>query len=189
MTSLFLVALLAFPRVRPVAPAAEATPSAAPLSDEEVQQRVRTLLGNIDTRHLAERWKALGPRAADTLEPIAQNPAEFPTVRAKALDGLVLAAPERAAAVVTRLALDEEQPVTVRMAALRGVGQTAPAATAAKSISKVLRTARDPGVRGAAAEVIAASGSKGCAEVKAQVAREEPDVRLSYGRALARCGE
>jgi hypothetical protein len=189
MTFLVLAALLAVPPPKAPAPAAEVTQSTPPLSDQEVQQRVRTLLGNIDTRGLAGQWKALGPRAADILEPIAQNAAEFPSTRAKAVDGLVLAAPERAAPLVTKLALDEEQPVTVRRAALRGVGRTASAATAAKSIAKVLRTARDLGVRSAAAEVIAASGSSGCAQVREQVAREEPDVRLAYGRALSRCGE
>jgi hypothetical protein len=186
MTFLMIAVLLALPHPKAPEPAAGVSQPSPVFTDAEVQQRVRALLMNIDTRNLAARWKELGPRAADLLEPIAQDANEFPTRRAKALDGLVLAAPDRAAPVATRLALDETQPTTVRMAALRGVGRTAPLA---KGMTRVLRTARDPGVRAAAAEVIAASGSSGCTQVKAQVAREVPDVRLAYGRALARCGE
>jgi hypothetical protein len=173
------------------APAARAAPPgpALQLSDEAVEREVQTLLNNIDTRNLAGSWKALGPRAADLLEPVAQSATELPSRRAKAVEGLVLAAPDRAAAVVTKLATDDAQPKVVRMAALRGVQRTVPPDAAAKSVGKVLRTARDPAMRGLAAEVIAASGSSGCAEVKAQVAREEPDLRFAYGRALAQCKE
>jgi hypothetical protein len=185
MTSLILAALLALPSPR--APAAAEGVAQPALSDQDIQRRVQVLLGNIDSRNLADHWKALGPRAADILEPIVQSASEFPTRRAMALDGLVIAAPERAAPVVAKLAVDEEQPIVVRMAALRGVGKTAPAATAAKSLSKVLRTDRDPGLRGAAAEVIASSG--GCDQVKAQVAREDPTARLAFGRAIERCKE
>jgi hypothetical protein len=183
MTSLIVALLLAVPPAK--APAAEASR----LSDEAVRQRVQALLNNIDTRNLAGSWKALGQRAADLLEPVAQSDAELPSRRAKAVDGLVLAAPDRAAPVVTKLALDEAQPKAVRMAALRGVLKTVPPATAAKSVAKILQTARDPGMRGLAAEVVAASGSSGCAQVRAQVAREEPDLRFAYSRALAQCKE
>lgn len=183
MTSLILAVLLSVPPAK--APPAEA----AQLSDEDVQQRVKALLGNIDTRNLAGSWRALGPRAAGFLEPVAQSAAELPSRRAKALDGLVLAAPDRAGPVATKLALDEAQPKAVRMAALRGMARTVPAETAAKSVAKLLRGARDPAMRGLAAEMVAASGSDGCAEVKAQVAREEPALRFAYSRALAQCKE
>lgn len=159
------------------------------LSDEAVRHEVQTLLNNIDTRNLAGSWKALGPRAADVLEPVAQSAIELPSRRAKAVAGLVLAAPDRAAPVVTQLALDEAQPKIVRMAALRGMASTVPAKTAAKSVAKVLHGAPDPAMRGLAAEMVAASGSSGCAEVKAQVAREEPSLRFAYSRALAQCKE
>jgi hypothetical protein len=182
MTSLMLALLLAIPP-------AKAQPAAVPvqLSDEDVRQKVTALLNNIDTRNLAGQWQALGSRAADLLEPVAQSSDELPSRRVKAVDGLVLAAPDRAAPVVTKLSLDDAQPVAVRMAALRGVGRTVAPEAAAKSLGKVLRTAREASLRSLAAEVVAASG--GCVEVRAQVAREEPGLRRAYGRALAQCKE
>jgi len=186
MLSLILATLLAFPHPKsPAPPASSAAP--APLSDDELRQRIEGFLDNIDTRIPAEHWKALGARGADLLLPIAQDASGLPSRRARALGGAVLAAPERAAPVAAALAQDDAQPAVVRIAALRGVGRTATAAAATQSVAKVLRTARDAGVRGVAAEVMAASG--GCAEVKAQVAREEADQRPAYRRALARCGE
>jgi hypothetical protein len=102
--------------------------------------------------------------------------------------GLVLAAPDRAAKVVTKLLLDEAQPVAVRMAALRGVKRTVAPEAAATSLGKVLRGAREPELRSLAAEAVTASGSSGgCAEVRAQMARESQDFRRAYSRALAQC--
>jgi hypothetical protein len=189
MTSLILALLLAVPPAKAESPAASGQLSVQ-LSDDEVRQRVQALLSNIDTRNLAVRWQALGSRAADQLEPIAQSADEMPSRRIKAVAGLVLAAPDRAAPLATKLLLDETQPVAVRMAALRAVGRTVPPAAAAKSLGKVLRGAREPELRSLAAEAVTASGSSsGCAQVRAQVAREEHDFRPAYGRALAQCKE
>jgi hypothetical protein len=189
MTFIFLAALLALPHPRVAPPAPETAPPQAPLSDEELRQRIEAYLGSIDTRIPAARWKALGVRAADVLEPIVENESELPSRRAMAVSALVLVAPERAAPLVSRLAVDEKQPLPVRIESLHGVGRTSSPALAAQTASKVLRTAREPGVRGAAAEVMAGSGSSGCAQVKAQVAREAAELRPAYRRALARCKE
>lgn len=183
--SLVLAMLLSLPP--PAPPPAPARP-VAQLTDAQIRQNVETLLGNIDTRLPAERWKELGPRAAAVLLPIIESPDELPSRRAAALQGLILAAPEQAAAPSERLAVDEKQPVAVRVSAMRAVSATSPSKEAAQVASKVLATARHPGVRGVAAEIVAASGSEGCAQVKAQAAREDASGKAAFRRALARCG-
>jgi hypothetical protein len=187
MMIILLAALLAAPQQK--AQAVQPQPTQPQLSDEEIRQRIQAYLGSIDTRITADQWKMLGPGAADILIPIAQSKTEMPSRRAHALSGLVLAAPDRAAKLAATLAQDDAAPTAVRVAALRGVERTSPASELSSKVAKVLRTARDPGVRRIAAEVMAGSGSSGCAEVKAQVAREQPGVRPAFGRALARCGE
>jgi hypothetical protein len=186
MTSLMLAMLLALPPQPP--PAAPARP-AAQLSDAQIRERVETLLGNIDSRLPADRWKELGPRAAAVLLPIIESPDELPSRRAAALQGLILAAPEQAGAPSAKLAVDEKQPVAVRVSAMRAVAATAPSKEAAQVASKVLATSHHPGVRGVAAEIVAGSGTEGCAQVKAQVAREDASQKPAFRRALARCGE
>jgi hypothetical protein len=188
MTVILLAALLALPPPKPAPPPSQV--QAAPeLSDADVQSRIKALLGNIDSRIGADQWKALGPRGAALLQPIALDPEELPTRRAKAAYGLSIVSPDQAEPVLTRLAQDEAQPTTLRIAAMRGMARVASPDVAAQKVSKVLRTARDPGVRGAAAEVVAASGTDGCAQVKAQLDREDPVQRPAFRRALARCGE
>ncbi len=188
MTWLILAALVATPRLphgqRPQAPA-PAGPQPQ-LSAEEVRDRVETYLGSIDVAITAQHWRALGPQAPDVLEPIATDPAEFPTRRARALQGLVVVAPDRAARLVGVLARDEQQPVVVRVAAMRGAGEVLTPAKAISELKPVLHSARSAGLRGAAAEVLSARKG-GCEVVKAQAARERAEDREAYRRALSRC--
>jgi len=183
--SLVLAMLLALPPPPPPPGAARAP---LHLTDAQIRERVETLLGNIDSRIPAERWKELGPRAATVLLPIVESPDELPSRRASALQGLILAAPEQAAAPSARLAVDEKQPAAVRVAAMRAVAATSPSKEAAQVASKVLATSHHPGVRGVAAEIVAGSGSEGCAQVKAQAEREDAAEKAAFRRALARCG-
>jgi hypothetical protein len=190
VTFIILAALLAAPRPNKVpAPAPQASQPAPQLSDDEVQQRVRAYLSTIDTPIPAARWRELGPRAGTVLQQIALDPNQMPSKRAKAVSGLSLAAPDQAGPVLTKLAADESQSVSIRIAAVHGMAASSTPEAAAQKVSPLLRGANDPGVRAVAAEVIAASGSQGCAQVKAQVAREEPVQRPAFHRALARCGE
>src|SRR4051812_3979713 len=131
MILFFLAALLAVPRPRAPAPESSLTQPAPQLSDAEIRERVNTYLGTIDTPISAERWRALGPRAADVLAAIATDGEDFPSRRAQAVHGLVMAAPAQATAVVTRLAQDEAQPVSVRIAALHGLSRTSASPQAA----------------------------------------------------------
>jgi hypothetical protein len=149
---------------------------------------VEGYLGAIDTPITAQHWKALGPGAAAVLEPIATSESEMPSRRAKALEGLVAAAPERAAALVGKLARDENQPVVVRVAAVHGAGEVLTPSRAMAELKPVLQSARKAGMRSVAAEVLSRKKG-GCAAVRAQAARESEDLRGAYKRALERCGE
>jgi hypothetical protein len=158
------------------------------LSDEEIARRANAYLASIDTPISREQWRALGPRAALVLEPIIEDGSAMPTRRAKAVEGLAAAAPERAALIVGKLARDEAQPVVVRVAALHGARHVLPSAKLVAEVKPVLEEARDAGIRGVAAEMLT-HAKGGCAAVKARVEREGPDERAAYERALKRCGE
>ena len=188
MILLLVAALVAIPRPPR---GGTSTPDPVPqqeLTDAQVREEVQAYLWSIDTPIRAERWRALGPRAAPILEQIIADPAQFPTTRAKAVDGLVAVAPDRAAAIVGTLARDEKQPVIVRVAALHGAGQVLPVQKTLSELRPVLRSAKSAGLRGEAAEVMARKKG-GCAEVRDQVAREKEESRVAFRRALDRCTE
>jgi hypothetical protein len=185
---LLLAALIAAPRApRGGGPPRE--PAAAPqLSEVELRESVEAYLGAIDRPIPKERWQALGPKAAPLLEAVIADPAQFPTRRAKALDGLVASAPDRAAELVGKLARDDKQPPVVRVAAMHGAAQVFPASRALQELRPVLKTGRTAGLRAEAADVISRKQG-GCAEVRDQVAREKQEHRPAFERALKRCGE
>jgi len=182
-----LAALIAAPRVPRANPAPE-QPVQEQLSDAELRERVEAYLGAIDRPVGASRWKALGPQAAPILEAVIADEAQFPSRRAKAVDGLVAAAPDRAASLVGKLARDERQPSVVRVAALHGAGEVLPPAKAVSELRPVLRTAKSTGMRAQAAEVLARKQG-GCAEVRGQVARESQQHRDAFSRAMKQCQE
>lgn len=187
MIAFLLAALIAAPRAPRANPAPE-QPAQEQLSDAELRERVETYLGAIDRPVGAARWKALGPQAAPILEGVIADEAQFPSRRAKAVDGLVAAAPGRAAAVVGRLARDEQQPAAVRVAAIHGAGQVLPPSKAMTELRPVLRSAKSTGMRAQAAEVLARKQG-GCAEVRGQVAREAEQHRDAFARAMKQCQE
>jgi hypothetical protein len=187
MTWLLVGLMLAAPAPR----RGQRAPGNAPaetLSDEEIARRANGFLASIDTPISAKQWSALGPRAALLLEPIIENSNEMPSRRAKAVYGLVAAAPDRAAVIVGKLARDEAQPVVVRVAALHGARGVLPSSKLVAELKPVLDGARDAGLRGVAAEMIS-HGEGGCAVVKARLKREATDERAAYAYALERCGE
>jgi hypothetical protein len=185
---LLLAALIAVPRPPRAGAAPEKPAPQQKLSDAELRERVETYLGTIDRPVTKERWKALGPDAAPLLEGVIADGSQFPTRRAKAVDGLVAVAPDRAAQLVGKLARDEKQPGVVRVAAMHGAAQVFPAPRAVSELRPVLQSARSAGLRAEAADLIAARQG-GCAEVRDQVAREKAEHRGAFQRALKRCGE
>ncbi len=164
-------------------PAAEAP--VQQLSPEELRAQIDAFLGVIDVPIPVSQWRALGPQAAPILEQIIGDPQAFPSRRAKAVDGLVAAAPERAALLTPQLAQSEAQPVVVRVAALQGAARVLPSPKLVAALKPVLETAKQPGLRRSAAELLARHGrSAGCRAVRAQAEREE---RGAFDRALERC--
>ncbi len=184
---LVIAALVATPKLphgKQKAPSGQQT--AEQLSPEEVRRRAEAYLGTIDTPIRPEQWKALGPRAADVLEPIVTDTKEMPTRRAHALDGLVLAAPQRAAPLVGKIARDESQPTVVRVAALHGAPRVLPSSKLVSELKPVLQKAGDPGMRSVAADVLARHGKQaGCTAVKAQAAKERDNA--GFEKPLERC--
>ncbi len=166
-------------------PVAEPGPPRAPLSPDELRQTIETYLNSIDTPISPSRWQALGPAAAPLLEQVLDDRQAFPTRRAKALDGLVSAAPDRAALRVTRLAQGENEPMVVRVSALHGAARLLPSHGLVAALRPVLQSAKEPGLRAVAADLLARHGrSAGCQAVRAQAGRE---VDGAFARALERC--
>lgn len=184
---MLIAALVAGPasvrKPAPAAPPAEAKPEA--LAPDELRARIDGYLGVIDVPIPVAQWRALGPAAAPLLEQIIADPKAFPSRRAKAVDGLSSAAPERAAALLPQLLQGEAQPIVVRVAALHGAARVLPAPKLLAALKPVLETAKEPGLRRSAAELLARHGkAAGCRAVRAQAAREESGA---FEQALERC--
>ena len=188
MISIVLASLLSvIPPVRPGATPASSAPEAAPsqLTDAELQQRIETLMGNIDSRIPEDQWRTLGPRGTALLERMAQDPTVLSSKRAQAIAGLSVIAAASSAPVLLRLATSEEAPLTVRLAAVHGTASVVPAARLGSALKPVLERARNGHVRSAAAEVLSRHG--GCSLVRAQAQREDDRVRMQ--RAHERCND
>jgi len=184
----FMAALLAIPRGPRSGPAPEEPVQQQQLSDAELRERIDTYLSALDRPARAADWKALGPPAAPILEAIIADEGQLPSRRAKAVDGLVVVAPDRASGLVGTIAKDERQPVVVRIAAMHGAGRVLPPSRAISELRPVLRNAKSAGLRAEAADVLARRQG-GCAEVRGQVAREKSEHRAAFTRAMKRCGE
>jgi hypothetical protein len=173
---------------KPPPPDAAGRQEAQALPDEEVAARVQAFLGSIDTPISYAHWRALGPRAAALLLPLAKDSAQFPTRRAKAVDGLAAIAPPDAQALFVALASGEGEPLVVRLSAVRGLGQVVPAKRLQATLAPLLTGAKEHAIRAGAAEVLASRGL-GCAAVEAQLKRETAEVRGAYHRAQKACAE
>ena len=174
------------------APASQSSAqSAAPqheMTDAEVRSSVQSYLGSIDTVISADRWRALGPKAAPILEELVQDQARLPTRRARAVEGLSFVGSTNAPTMMVELAQRETEPPIVRMSAMRGAGRLLGPAKLVAALKPVLANAKDAHVRAAAAEVLAhRSPSAGCAAVQAQMGHEEGDKRIAFQRAVDHC--
>jgi hypothetical protein len=195
MTALSLALALAL--TAPGTPARNARPqggAAEPdstLTDAEVADRVDTWLASIDTPVTVGDWRSLGPRAVAPLEAVARSSAERPSRRARALEALSAVGGARARQVVLESARHEGAPFAVRASALHAAGRLLAPGEVVQQLGPILRTAKDPTVRAAAAEVItrSAATSGGCGAVRTQVDRESPDDRGAFGPAMQRCGQ
>src|SRR4051794_14226493 len=80
------------------------------MTDAEIRSSVQSYLGSIDTIIGADRWRALGPKAAPILEELANDHDRLPTRRARALEGLSFVGSTNAPTLMVDLAQRESEP-------------------------------------------------------------------------------
>lgn len=162
--------------------------SATGMTDAEVRAHVVALLGAIDRPVATERWKALGPVAAEVLAEVAASGDRMPSARSRALGALASVDPARAEPLARALADSDGAPPTLRETAVRVLGRTLPAAGLRAALAPVLRAAPDPALRAVAAETLALHApGMACAEVMDQASLEPARNRAAFERAVARC--
>lgn len=177
-------ALLALALALP--PADAAAPSAAdPLPTAEVRDRVSAYLGAIHAAVSPQAFRELGPGAEVALADFARSD-RSPIRRLRALEALAGLGGARAERVHREVLADGAAPRPVRRGAVRGLGRLLSPTAAQQALGPVLERDRDPSVRSAAAEVLAAAApAEACARIRAR-ARAEPEPSR-FGRALATC--
>lgn len=154
---------------------------------DDARSRALALLGGIDRQVPAEAFRQLGPEGEAALEDIARS-TELPLHRARALEALALVGSARAEPVHRTLATDRDAPRVVRRAAIRGLGRLVGAADAPRELRPFLSEDRDPAIRAAAAESLAAVAPRpSCGAIRAQALREDARDRVRFRRALAAC--
>jgi hypothetical protein len=159
-----LCAMLAISRPPPQ-PAPEAP--RPPANQAELRQRIETYLGYFETVVPAEQWRSLGPSAVPILNDIASQ-GGLPSRRAHALGGLVALQGARAQPLLSKLSLDEAQPLIVRLVAVRGLAHVTPDAALVGKLRPVLQV-KDDRVGSEAAEALAERVPKaGCGLVRAR---------------------
>ena len=159
---------------------------AAP-SDADVRAHVEELLGAIDTRIPAARWKGLGPAAVPVLAEIASSDARMPSARCGALSALVAADGAEADRVARALVDSPDAPLTVRQTAVRTLGHVLSPAQLRSALAPVLRAA-PVGLRSVAAETLARhAGQDACAEVMDQISLEPAADHPRFERAASLC--
>jgi hypothetical protein len=158
------------------------------LSEEEIRSQTLAYLSAIDTPIPPATWEALGPRAEPVLRELISDGSNFPTRRAKAIDGLAVVAGAAAASTFREVAGAESESLVVRLAALRGLGRVSQPQALMSDLAPLLAGANDSRVRAYAGEVlIRRSGRRACATVRAQAESELPERQGHFERALSLC--
>jgi hypothetical protein len=184
--ALLLAALLAAPTASPAPAAARAV--SPPASEASRTERIEAILGSIDLAATPEEWRALGPGAVAALEQVARDPGEFPSRRARALQGLSFLGGSVARQAVTELSRDEGLPFSVRASALEGAGRLLAPVELARELQPALTASRHRAIRAVAAEVLAQRApAQGCGALRAQLAREPTEARGAFQRAAGLC--
>lgn len=166
--------------------AALAAAPADPAVTAEVHAEVKALLGELDRPTSPDAFRRLGPAGEAALAEIALS-SDFAPRRARALEVLAALRSPRAEPVHRAVASSTAAPPAARRAAIRGLAQVLPPAQIAGALRPFLEEERDPRVRAAAAEALAAATpGEACGAIRAQAGREETGAAL-YGRALATC--
>jgi hypothetical protein len=169
-----------------VALALGAPPEDAGSPPSEVREQVRALLGAIHGPVRTETFRALGPGAEEALLDFAREENGPPARRIRALEALAGLGGARAESAHRDVVASASAPRAVRRTAVRGLGPLAGSARAPALLTPILRHDRDPLVRVAAAEALAAHApADACAGVRAQAKAESSPGR--FQRALRLC--
>ena len=167
---------------------APAQQPAVPPPDDVARAQAEALLGTIDRPVHPDRFRALGPVAADVLAATAASPDAMPSRRSNAILALATVDPARAETVARALVDAAEAPRGVRQSAVQALGRVLPPARLAAALEPVLRAAPDAGLRATAAETLARHApALSCAGVLEQAASEDPRERPAFERAAALC--
>jgi hypothetical protein len=164
-----------------------ASPSGAPGASPEVRAEVVALLGAIDRPVSPESFRRFGPEGEAALADIALSQG-MPPHRSRALEVLAALRSPAAEEVHRAVAASPDAPATTRRTAIRGLARLLPKERAAGALRPFLERDRDPRVRAAAAEALAAAApAESCGAVRAQAGREDEAGMARFGRALAAC--
>jgi HEAT repeat protein len=159
--------------------------SAAPDPAPDVRDEVRALLGAIHGGVPAERFRALGPGAEEALLEYAREDGP-PLRRVRALEALAGLGGARAEELHREVAASPSAPRAVRRGAVRGLARLTGPARATPALAPYLEGDRDPAVRAAAAEALAAvAPAEACARIRSQARAEQAVGR--FRRAMALC--
>lgn len=165
---------------------AVASPPPAAASPE-VRADVSALLNAFDRPASPDAFAQLGPEGEAALAEIALSN-DFAPRRARALEVLSALKTPRAEEVHRKVAASTDAHWTVRRAAVLGLGRLLPPDRAAPELAPFLERDRDPAVRAAAAEALAARApAQACGAVRAQAAREVAGNAGRFRSALAAC--
>lgn len=158
------------------------------MRNEDIRDQVVAFVSTIDTPITRTAWEALGSRAEPVLLELIANRDNFPTHRAKAIDGLAIVGGALAASLFREITMAESEPLVVRLAAVRGLGQVIDTLAQRAELQPLLVGAKDSRVRAYAGEVmIGRVGRSACAAVQTQAGTEQPEKAGQYKRALAQC--
>jgi HEAT repeat protein len=172
--------------VLPAAALALALAASAPAEPSpDVRAEVRALLGAIHGGVSAETFRALGPGAEEALVELARDDGP-PLRRVRALEALAGLGGERAEELHREVAASATAPRAVRRGAVRGLARLAGPARATPELAPFLERDRDPAVRAAAAEALAAvAPAEACPRIRTQARAEQAVGR--FRRAMSLC--
>lgn len=184
-----LCALVAFTasaqtKKKPGHPAPVPVNSPPPPGPENVRAKVETLLSGYEYVPTNEDWKRVGPGALDVLVQIANDPAQLPTRRTRAVASMAQVENPKATDTLLTLANDSKVEVRYRSTAVEALG--AKLGDAALPKVSPLLNAKDAELREASARAIARMNTADARKtLESRLEKEQdPAVRDALQRGL-----
>lgn len=161
--------------------------AASPAVPPDVRAEVAALLGAYERPTSPEAFRRFGPEGEAALADIALSN-DLPPRRTRALEVLAGLRSPRAEEVHRAVAGSRDAPRTTRRTAVLGLGRLVAPDRALATLRPLLEHDRDPRVRAAAAEALAASvPAAACGTIRAQAGREDEAGVARFRRALVAC--